>query len=253
MQLLDGKIALITGAARGIGSAIAKTFIEFGAKAVIGDIDKSNIQEIETKINKAHPGSVVAAELDVGDMDSVSNFVDLAVNQFGKIDILVNNAGVHRSYAFLDFPMADFDLVYRVNVKGMLICSQLAARQMVRQGNGGCIISISSASGKKADQGGTAYNSSKSAMIGLNRIMALELGQYGIRANCVLPGATDTEMLRAVFEAEPSLKTILEERTPLGHIAVPRDQANTCVFLASDLAAHITGEQIVVSGGEYMN
>ena len=123
---------------------------------------------------------------------------------------------------------------------------------MVKQEKGGSIICIASASGKKPDPGGTAYNSSKSAVIGLTRMMALELGEFNIRVNCILPGATDTEMLRGVFEAEPGLKKILEERTPLGKMARPEDQANAAVFLASELASHITGEQLVVSGGEFM-
>jgi len=252
MKLLEGKVAVITGAGRGIGKAIAQTFINHGAKVVIGDIKEDWARETAEGINQENPGSAVALRLDVSDQVSAAVAIDTAVEQFGELNILVNNAGIHRSHPFIEFPLSDFELVYKVNVQGMLICSQLAARQMVKQGKGGCIISFSSASGKKPDPGGTAYNSSKSAVIGLTRVMALELGQYGIRANCVLPGATDTEMLRGVLEDEPGLKKILEDRTPLGKMAMPEDQANAVVFLASDLASHITGEQLVVSGGEFM-
>ncbi len=252
MKLLEGKVALITGAGRGIGKAMAKVFVNHGAKVVIGDIKQDWITETANEINASSPKSAAAVLLDVSNPDDVAKAIQTVMDTYGKLDILVNNAGIHRSHPFLDFPLADFELVYSVNVRGNFLCSQAAAKQMISQGHGGCIISTASASGKKPDPGGTAYNSSKSAVIGLTRMMALELGKYGIRANCILPGATDTEMLRDVFEAEPGLKKILEERTPLGKMAMPEDQANAAVFLASDLASHITGEQLVVSGGEFM-
>jgi NAD(P)-dependent dehydrogenase (short-subunit alcohol dehydrogenase family) len=252
MKLLEEKSVLITGAGRGIGKAIAQIFVQHGAKVVIGDINESWVNDTAAIINHEFPGSAIAAHLDVSNAESAAHAINTTVKNFGSLDVLVNNAGIHRSHLFIDFPLDDFELVYKVNVQGTLICSQLAAKQMIKQGKGGSIISFSSASGKKPDPGGTAYCSSKSAIIGLTRVMALELGQYGIRANCVLPGATDTEMLRGVLEAEPSLKKILEDRTPLGKMAMPEDQANAVVFLASDLASHITGEQLVVSGGEFM-
>lgn len=253
MKLLEGKVALITGAGRGIGKAMAQVFVNQGAKVVVGDIKVEWIKETADQINAKSLGSAAAVLLDVSSPESVEQAIKTVVGEFGKLDILVNNAGIHRSHPFIEFPLSDFELVYDVNVRGNFLCSQAAARQMISQGQGGCIISMSSASGKKADPGGTAYNSSKSAVIGLTRVMALELGKYCIRVNCILPGATDTEMLRGVLEAEPGLKKILEERTPLGKMALPEDQANAAVFLASDLASHITGEQLVVSGGEFMD
>jgi NAD(P)-dependent dehydrogenase (short-subunit alcohol dehydrogenase family) len=251
-KLLEGKVALITGAGRGIGKAIAQVFANHGAKVVVTDIKEDWIKVTADQINLESSGSAAAVQIDVTNPESVAQAIKFAVAKFGKLDILVNNAGLHRSYPFVDFPLADFDMIYNVNVRGNFMCSQAAAKQMICQGQGGCIINMSSASGKKADPGGTAYNSSKSAVIGLTRVMALELGKYGIRVNCILPGATDTEMLRGVLEAEPGLKKILEERTPLGKMALPQDQANAALFLASNLASHITGEQLVVSGGEFM-
>lgn len=253
MKLLDGKVALITGAGRGIGKAMAQVFVSQGARVVVGDIQEAWVSDTANSINSDLPNSAVGVRLDISDPASVASVVDACIKTFGKLDILINNAGVHRSHPFIDFPLADFELVYAVNVRGNFLCSQTAAKQMIKQGHGGSIISMASASGKKADPGGTAYNSSKSAVIGLTRVMALELGRYGIRVNCILPGATDTEMLRDVFEAEPDLKQDLEKRTPLGKMALPEDQANAAVFLASDLASHITGEQLVVSGGEFMD
>jgi NAD(P)-dependent dehydrogenase (short-subunit alcohol dehydrogenase family) len=253
VKLLEGKVALITGAGRGIGKAMAQVFVNQGAKVVVGDVKGDWGEETAAQINTKSPGSAVAVVLDVSNPKSVDQAIKTAVGKFKKLDILINNAGIHRSHPFIEFPLTDFELVYDVNVRGNFLCSQAAAKQMISQGHGGCIISMSSASGKKPDPGGTAYNSSKSAVIGLTRMMALELGKYGIRVNCILPGATDTEMLREVFVAEPGLKKILEERTPLGKMALPEDQANAAVFLASELASHITGEQLVVSGGEFMD
>jgi len=253
MRLLEGKVALITGAGRGIGKAIAEIFVKQGAKVIVGDIKEEWVNNLADGLNQKESGIAAAVCLDISDPKSVDLAVQTAVDTFSQLDILVNNAGIYRSHSFLDFPLKDFDLVYSVNARGTFLCSQAAAKQMVKQGKGGSIICIASASGKKPDLGGTAYNSSKSAVIGLTRMMALELGKYGIRVNCILPGATDTEMLSSVFEAEPGLKKILEDRTPLGKMAQPEDQANAAVFLASDLASHITGEQLVVSGGEFMD
>jgi len=252
MRLLEGKVALITGAGRGIGKVIAEIFVKQGAKVVVGDIKEEWVNNLASELNQKRTDTAVAIHLDISDPKSVDLAVNTAVETFGQLNVLVNNAGIHRSHPFLDYPIKDFDLVYSVNARGTFLCSQAAAKQMVKQEKGGSIICIASASGKKPDPGGTAYNSSKSAVIGLTRMMALELGEFNIRVNCILPGATDTEMLRGVFEAEPGLKKILEERTPLGKMARPEDQANAAVFLASELASHITGEQLVVSGGEFM-
>ena len=253
MRLLEGKVALITGAGRGIGNVIAEIFVKQGAKVVVGDIKEEWVNNLAAALNQKRADTAVAIHLDISDPKSVDSAVNTAVETFGQLNVLVNNAGIHRSHPFLDYPIEDFDLVYSVNARGTFLCSQAAAKQMVKQEKGGSIICIASASGKKPDPGGTAYNSSKSAVIGLTRIMALELGEFNIRVNCILPGATDTEMLRGVFEAEPGLKKILEERTPLGKMARPEDQANAAVFLASELASHITGEQLVVAGGEFMD
>jgi NAD(P)-dependent dehydrogenase (short-subunit alcohol dehydrogenase family) len=251
-KLLEGKVALITGAARGIGRTIAEVYAEQGACVVVADVVLDKVQAVADGINAAGGPKAIALHLDVTDPSSVQQAVDATVAEFGRIDILVNNAGIHRGHLIVDFPLEDWEQVFRVNVRGTLLCSQAAARQMIKQG-GGCIISISSASGKKPDPKGAAYCASKSAIIGFTRVLALELGQHGIRANAILPGATDTEMLWEVVGRVPGFREELMARTPLGKMADPRDQANAAVFLASDLASHITGEQLVVSGGEFMD
>jgi len=246
MKLLDGKTALVTGAARGIGRAIAQAYAEHGARVACGDL-------LVDEPRSGVPGiDGLALPLDVTSPASVEQAIAAVVREFGRLDILVNNAGILRPHLIVDFPYEDWEMVFRVNVHGTFLCSRAAARQMIRQGNGGVIINMSSASGKKADREESAYCASKSAIIGFTRVLALELGQYGIRANAILPGATDTEMLRGLINAVPGVREELLAKTPLGKLATPRDQADAAVFLASDLASHITGEQLVVSGGEFM-
>jgi NAD(P)-dependent dehydrogenase (short-subunit alcohol dehydrogenase family) len=138
-------------------------------------------------------------------------------------------------------------------MEGTFLCSQAAARAMIKQGTSGCIINIASASARKADRKHAAYSATKAAIVGFTRILALELGEYGIRANAILPGATLTGMLENVFEKVPGIKQELIDKTVLGKLGDPRDQANAAVFLASDMASHITGEHLIVSGGEFMN
>jgi len=250
-NLLTDKVALVTGAARGIGRAIAEAYAEHGAHVALGDVLLDEAQVVANTINAGN-GRAIALELDISAPTSVQRAVDDVVAEFGRLDILVNNAGIHRGHLIVDFPLEDWEAVFAVNMRGTFLCSQAAARQMIKQGHGGCIINMSSASGKKPDPQGAAYCASKSAVIGFTRVLALELGQYGIRANAVLPGATDTDMLRDVTDRVPGLMDELVARTTLDKIATPRDQANAFVFLASELASHITGEQLVVAGGEFM-
>ena len=253
MGLLEGKVALITGAARGIGRAIAEVYAEHGAKVAIGDLRLEECKQVVKGINALHPDSAIAVDLDVTVPKTITRAVEETVAAFGELNILVNDAGIHRPHYIIDFPVEDWDLVYSINVRGTFLCTQAAAIQMIKQGKGGCIINIASASGKKPDPQGAAYCSSKSAIIGFTRVAALEFGKYRIRANAILPGATNTEMLQGLIRDVPGLIEELVDKTPMGRMAEPRDQANAAVFLASDLASHITGDAIVVSGGEFMD
>lgn len=253
MGLLEGKVALITGAARGIGRAIAEVYAEHGAKVAIGDLRLEECRQVVKGINALYPDSAIAIDLDVTVPKTINRAIEETVAAFGELNILVNDAGIHRPHYIIDFPVEDWDLVYSINVRGTFLCTQAAALQMIKQGKGGCIINISSASGKKPDPQGAAYCSSKSAIIGFTRVAALEFGKYRIRANAILPGATNTEMLQGLIQDVPGLIEELVDKTPMGRMAEPRDQANAAVFLASDLASHITGDAIVVSGGEFMD
>jgi NAD(P)-dependent dehydrogenase (short-subunit alcohol dehydrogenase family) len=252
VDLLEGKIALVTGAAKGIGRAIAEAYAEHGAHVAVGDILFEQARSVVDGIHALGGPKALALDLDVSDPDSVRRAVGTTVAAFSRIDILVNNAGILRPHPIVDFPPEDWDRIFAVNVRGTFLCSQAVARRMIEQGNGGCIINIASASAAKADREESAYCASKSAVVGFTRCLALELGPHGIRANAILPGATDTEMLRDLIDQVPGVREELLAKTPLGRMAAPRDQANAAVYLASELASHVTGEQLVVSGGEFM-
>ena len=253
MRLLKSKVALVTGAARGIGRAIAETYAEHGAHVMVGDVNFEGATAVSGAINGSGGPRAVPVHLDVTDPECVQAAVALAVREFRRLDILVNNAAVLKAHLIVDFPLEEWREVFRVNMEGAFLCAQAAARQMIRQGEGGCILNIASASARKADPKHAAYSSAKAALICFTRILALELGPYGIRANAICPGATMTEMLQGVFDQVPGIKEDLIAKTVLGKLGEPQDQAHAAVFLASDMASHITGEHLIVSGGEFMD
>jgi NAD(P)-dependent dehydrogenase (short-subunit alcohol dehydrogenase family) len=260
MKLLENKVALVTGAARGIGRAIAEAYAEHGARVAVADTNADGARAVVQAINAAahasgaasHPVAI-AITMDVSNPEHVQDGLELTVADYGRIDVLVNNAAILLADTIVDCPLENWQAVFRVNMEGTFLCSQAAARQMITQGDGGCIINIASASARKADPKHAAYSASKAAIVCFTRILALELGEHGIRANAILPGATETEMLQSVFEEVPDIRDVLIGRTVLGKLGNPRDQANAAVFLASDMASHITGEHLIVSGGEFMN
>jgi NAD(P)-dependent dehydrogenase (short-subunit alcohol dehydrogenase family) len=250
--LLHDQVTLVTGAAQGIGRAIAEAYAEAGAHVLLGDIHLEQAKAVAEALapHSTHPP--LALRLDVSDPTSVTTAFALLDRTYGRIDVLVNNAAVLRAHLVVDFPLAAWQEVFRVNMEGTFLCSQAAVRRMIGQRRG-CIINIASASARKADSKHAAYSASKAALLSFTRVLALEVGEYGIRVNAICPGATETEMLRGVFEQVPGIREQLIGRTVLGKLGQPRDQANAAVFLASDLASHITGEYLIVSGGEFMN
>jgi NAD(P)-dependent dehydrogenase (short-subunit alcohol dehydrogenase family) len=245
---------LITGAARGIGRGIAKVFGENGAHVVVGDIKDKDAEEVVRAAEGQHGKKGLAVHLDVTDPVGIKDAVAQTIAEFGRIDVLVNNAGLMRNHYIIDFPLADWQAVFKVNMEGTFLCSQAVAKEMIENNRTGCIINISSCAANKADLKHSAYSASKAAIITFTRVAALELGQYGIRVNAILPGATGpTDMLQAVFQNVPGIEQELISKTTLGKLATPEDQGNAALFLASDLASHITGEYLIVAGGEFMN
>ena len=249
-MLLEGKVAVITGAATGIGRAIAECFAEEGSDVMIADIDIENAKKTAEKIHTETGKEIIAQEVDVSNKGSVDNMVKAAIIKFNKIDILVNNAGIQKPMPFLQFNEEIWDRIIDINLKGTFLCSLAVAKEMVKR-KFGKIINVSSCSAIHPNPGETAYGPSKAGIVALTRNNAYELGIYGIRVNAILPGITDTELTRRHFlNAKTESEWI--EKTALKRLGKPKDQANVALFLASHLSDHVTGEAIIVSAGEVM-
>ncbi len=247
---LEGKVALITGGAAGIGFATAKRFVEEGALVSICDVAEE-------------AGARAAGELgpradfrrvDVTDRAAVDAWVADAHARLGRIDILVNNAGIIRDHQLVrvkdgeivgKMAEADFDVVVAVNLKGTFLCTQAVAPIMIRQ-RSGVILNASSVAGLDGNFGQTNYVATKAGIVGMTKVWARELGRYGIRVNAVAPGFTATEILKTMPE---KVLEGIRSRTPLGRLGDPQDVANAYLFLASDEAAFITGAVLRVDGG----
>lgn len=250
-MLLKGKVAVVTGAQQGIGRAIAEMFAEHGASVSLWDLSEEKLKDAVELIRKATGREAFYSLVDITKEAAVASAVDSVVKECGRIDILVNNAGIFKQAGLLEMEEKDWDLIFSVNVKGTFLVTKAVGKVMVQQ-KSGKIINISSCSGKKADAKQAAYNSSKSAIIGLTRVTALELGPYGINCNAICPGATDTEMIRRTFLTSPEVEREWIEKTALKRLGKPQDVAKVAVFLASEFSDHMTGEALIVSAGEMM-
>lgn len=250
-MLLENKTAVVTGAAQGIGFAIARAYSQEGALVAIGDINKESAEAAAARIQKETGRRVSAGALDISSEESVHNFVEAVLKDFGRIDILVNNAGICPHKKILEMDVELWDRVFAVNVRGTFLMTQAVGKHMAEEGNGK-IINISSCSGKKPTLEEAAYCSSKSAVIGLTRVTALELGPSGVTCNAICPGATDSQLLRSTILTSPEIEKEWIEKTALKRLGKPEDQAKVAVFLASSLSDHMTGESLIVSAGEIM-
>jgi NAD(P)-dependent dehydrogenase (short-subunit alcohol dehydrogenase family) len=248
MPRLDGKSAIVTGAARGIGRAIAERFIAEGAKVMLCDVSERDGAAAAAALGS----SARFTRCDVGDAADARSLVAETVKAFGAVDIVVNNAGVVHAADFLDLKEEDFDRVMRVNMKGVFLVGQAAARQMVEQvkagGKPGAIVNLSSTSAVVVIANQVPYAASKGAVGQLTRVMALALAPHGIRVNAIGPGSIMTEILKAVANDKEAMRRILS-RTPLGRIGKPEEVAAVAAFLASDDASYVTGETVFVDGG----
>lgn len=244
---LSGKVAIITGAARGIGRACAERFAREGAKVVVADIDQARGQETAAAISEGGSETLFVA-CDVGDSVQVSGLITASVDAFGALDVLVNSAGILHNSDFLDVTEQDFDQVLRVNLKGPLLVGQAVARQLIDQGRGGAIVNLSSVGAVLAAPFQAAYNVSKGGVAQLTRVMALSLAPHGIRVNAVGPGTIGTDMTNDLLE-DAALRRQILSRTPLGRIGDPAEVAAVVVFLASEEASYITGQTVYCDGG----
>jgi glucose 1-dehydrogenase len=253
---LHQRVAFVTGAASGIGRAIARRFAAEGAQVVIGDIDQAGGEAVAEGIRAAaKPGRGTArfVPCDVGDRTAAEGLVAAAVEHFGRLDIVVNNAGVVHGADFLALEEADFDRVLRINLKGPFLVGQAAARQMVRQGpsqgQSGAIINVTSINAVVAIPHQVPYVASKGGLQQLTKVMAVALADKGIRVNAIGPGSILTEMLRATVMADDSSRRRILSRTPLGRLGEVDEIAAIAVFLASDEASYVTGQTIYADGG----
>jgi 3-oxoacyl-[acyl-carrier protein] reductase len=245
---MQGRVAVITGAARGIGRAIAEKFAFLGADVVIADMLVELAETTAKEIAEATQRKTLALKVDVTNIKSASEMIDQAMQQFGRVDILVNNAGITRDTLILRMEESDWDAVLAVNLKGAFNCSKAVIRPMMKQ-RYGRIVNISSVSGQAGQVGQTNYSASKAGLIGFTKALAREVASRQITVNAVAPGFIPTSLTNDLSE---DLKKSILGATPAGRMGKPEEIAAAVVFLASEEAAYITGQVLGVDGGMAM-
>lgn len=241
---LQGRITAITGGALGIGRATARLFAAEGATVALGDVEIDGAETVAKEITDSG-GRAIAVRVDVGDASQVQAFVDRIVADFGRLDVMFANAGIAHSAPFLDHPEAQWDRVLRVNLTGVFLCCQAAARQMVRQG-GGRIVTTASINGFRGVENLVGYNAAKAGVIELTKTMAVELAKHHITVNAIAPAQIDTRLTRSLPEEARERRV---QRIPMGRFGDVDEVARAALFLASDDASYVTGHTLAVDGG----
>jgi NAD(P)-dependent dehydrogenase (short-subunit alcohol dehydrogenase family) len=246
----DGKVVLVTGGAGGIGAAAAVIFAGRGAKVVVADRDVDGAAATVATI-AASGGVALAHVVDVSDADSVGALVDATVANYGRLDAAFNNAGISPGVAaFTDVAPDDWQRVIAINLTGVFWCMQAELRVLVAQGSGGAIVNTSSGAGVVAAPGQPAYTAAKHGVLGLTKGAAQEYARAGIRVNAILPGTTDTPMLRKFIAENPEMERPMRRTTATGEFGLPEQVAEAAVWLCSDAASFVSGESMLVDGGQ---
>ena len=239
---LDGKVALVTGASRGLGAAIADALKDAGAKVAGTSRRREAAEEVAERLGSA------PVVMDVADVASVRAGVDLVADEFGRLDVLVNNAGVNIPQGIFEVDEESWDTVVDANLKGTFFATQAAARHMVDGGDGGRIINISSQAGVVGIEDRSAYGASKGGAVVLTKVLAIELARHAVTVNAIAPTFVATELTRGTLE-DPEWRDRILSRIPLGRVGEAEDVAAAAVYLASPAAGMVTGHTLLVDGG----
>jgi len=248
--VLEGKVAIVTGAAMGMGQATAVLFAEAGAKVVVADFNEEKGAETVAAIEAAG-GDAFFVKVDISKSDQVKALVDATVAKYGRLDVAVNNAAITPDNAVAsEFDEDYWDRLMSIDLKGTALCLKYELQQLIKQGDGGSIINISSVSGFRPQPGNIAYVSAKHAVVGMTKVAALENGAANIRVNSVAPGAIDTPMIRGALEAIGSTEAeYAPQLSLLGRFGQPREVAQASLWLASEQSSYVTGTTIHVDAG----
>ena len=263
MQLKD-QVVIITGAGKGVGKVAAHKFAEQGAKVAVASRTQVEIDVTSAEL-KAKGAQSIAVRPDISDADSVRNMIETVVGEWGRIDVLVNNAAMagrpgNTTIPLWDLPLEDWDLVHGINMRGTMMCCKFALPHMIKQGNGS-IINVSSSAGRRGLEGRTHYCSSKAGVIGFTKALAWDAAKHGIRVNCVVPGATLTELLVQWHQRQADMEGLTVEEvqrrasadTPENRMVPSEEVADLMVFLATDGAKSLMGQSLDVGAGSWMS
>jgi NAD(P)-dependent dehydrogenase (short-subunit alcohol dehydrogenase family) len=246
---LDGKVALVTGASRGIGAAIARGFAEAGAKVVIASRKIEELSKVADQINQAAGASAHPVACHTGRASEVDALVAEAVAKFGRVDVLVNNAATNPYFGpLIDTPESALDKTIEVNLKGYLWAARAVIRHLRERGAGGAIVNMASMVALRAAPLQGAYAMTKAAVVSMTQTLAFEVGGQGIRVNAIAPGLIETRFASAIVQNE-SLRKVVVDRTPLARHGQPEEIVGAALYLASDAASFVNGHTLVVDGG----